>query len=99
MHALCQAEVEFGPNARTCTSKEFWLSPNAEIPTTGSAWMMASLVGGDKLDFTGRVRTTNCSHWNSPNVGTRGLAVTTTGVSLLESCDVPRLVTCCAPIQ
>ncbi len=38
MHALCHDD--FGPDARMCTSKEFWLSPNAEAPGA-SAWMHA----------------------------------------------------------
>ncbi len=36
MHALCQDD--FGAGSRMCTSKEFWLSPNAEAPTVNS-WL------------------------------------------------------------
>ena len=38
MHAECQAD--FVPLARTCTGKEFWLSPNATGPGAAStAWV------------------------------------------------------------
>ncbi len=99
MHALCQDD--FGPDARMCTSEEFWLSPNAEAPTA-DAWLHLTYVGGG-ADFSGidaAASTLSCSAWTIASSGNRGLVVTTAGKSApILGCNTPRPVTCCAPIQ
>ena len=50
MHALCQDD--FGPDARMCTDKEFWLSPNAEAPAFASSWLHPVLGSSDFLRHT-----------------------------------------------
>ncbi len=95
MHALCQDD--FGPDARMCTSKEFWQSPNADKPAE-DAWLHSDRQG-ENIDFTGLGnRNANCDAWNT-NVGGTGIVVTTDGRVAQPSCTVARPVTCCAPIQ
>ena len=44
MHALCQSD--FGEQARMCTTKEWWTSPNAGPPPQGArTWVSPSPVG------------------------------------------------------
>ncbi len=95
MHVLCQDD--FGPDARMCIGREFWLSLNAKAPSTESAWLQhgtdpsSSAVGGIGL--------LNCNGWTS-TLGFSGSVVTTDGKPSTLTCNaVSRPVTCCAPLQ
>ena len=96
MHALCQDD--FGPS-RMCTSKEFWLSLNAEAPLLQSAWLHPEVVAG--VDFSGAQvfgqGQLSCFGWAS--TAAIGLVVTTSGKAAGETCLVAKRVTCCVPIQ
>ena len=94
MNALCQDD--FGPEARMCLDREFWLSPNAEAPTTSAAWLHET-VGTTNTGFIGIGRSTSCAGWSS---GVTGSVVTATGLADNNaSCVILRPVTCCAPAQ
>ncbi len=93
MHALCQDD--FGPDARMCTDKEFWLSPNAEAPAFASSWLHPVLGSSDFLRHTSG----NCGAWSSPLSTARGRVIKPDGKPNKVSCDIARPVTCCAPIQ
>ena len=96
MHALCQDE--FSLDARMCTSKEFWLSPNAEAPSFADAWLHSDRQGSSN-DFTGIVINFNCLGWSASGFST-GYGVTTAGKPAIGlSCAIDRPVTCCAPAQ
>ena len=100
MHALCQDD--FGPEARTCTSREFWLSPNAEAHQDDLiyTWLHPDRVTNN-LDFSGVVTasdSSSCSAWTRPEDNIRALSVNQ-GKSRLAACDILRPVTCCAPVQ
>ena len=73
MHALCQDD--FGPDARMCTDKEFWLSPNAEAPAFASSWLHPVLGSSDFLRHTSG----NCGAWSSPLSTARGRVITPDG--------------------
>ncbi len=92
MHALCQDD--FGPNARMCTSEEFWLSPNAEAPLADAWFHSASQYLN--IDFTGFGNANaNCGGWIGPFNGL-GYVVTTDGKVGRPQCGTLRPVTCCA---
>ena len=91
MHELCQDD--YGPDARMCLDREFWLSPNAEAPTASAAWLHEAA----NQPFTGFTSTSSCFGWSESNSPTFGSAVLTTGLPIRATCDVPRPVTCCAP--
>ncbi len=93
MHALCQDD--FGPDARMCTDKEFWLSPNAEAPAFASSWLHPVLGSSDFLRHTSG----NCGAWSSPLSTARGRVIKPDGKPNKVSCGIARPVTCCTPIQ
>jgi hypothetical protein len=107
MHALCQAD--FGETARICTSREFWLSPNAKAPTSseGDAWIHPephdSGGGGGTTDFSGYVidgysKSPACNGWNDNTSSVVGLIVRDTdGIPSHADCINVFRVTCCAP--
>ena len=91
----CRAE--FGRKARTCTTKEFILSPKITAPTGSNAWIQPYAVfhsGETSLDFSLN-SAKNCDAWRKTNVG--GLVVNTQGQLLVDVCDVQNRVTCCRP--
>lgn len=92
MHALCQ--IDHGPSARMCTSKEFWLSPKAIAPTASAAWLHPTSFNDTLGDFSLADRA--CFGWTgvtSPSAS--GLIVAITGKPSFASCDSQLLVTCC----
>ncbi len=99
MHAFCQDD--FGPDARMCTSKEFWLSPNAEAPSA-DAWLHTKpfqTTAFSPTDFTGFANPIeNCRGWTITAAGAAAI-VTTDGKPAIEGCNLARPVTCCEPIQ
>jgi hypothetical protein len=101
MHALCQDD--FGPDARLCTSEEFWLSPNAEAPTVNS-WLHSVGPGGTSDFMASSITRKSCQGWATSSDQGTGMVVKPDGKpefsSLLHAgCDVARPVTCCAPLQ
>ena len=99
MHELCQDD--FGLDARMCTSKEFWLSPNAEAPGA-DAWLHTKpfqTTAFSPTDFTGFANPIeNCRGWTITAAGAAAI-VTTDGKPAIEGCNLARPVTCCEPIQ
>ncbi len=79
MHALCQDD--FGPFSRTSTSEEFWLSPNAYVPTANSWLHSVGAHRGDIswTDFSGLETSTapHCNGWT--NLDGEGMVVTPDG--------------------
>ncbi len=107
-YARCQDPVTgFGPDARMCTTEEFFRSPNIEVPTPViNAWIRpifvgyASANGLTALDVSGRVGnplSLTCSAWTD-DAGV-GLVVADNGGFRTLTCGVARQVTCCAPAQ
>jgi hypothetical protein len=92
MHAVCQ--VDYGSSARMCTSKEFWLSPNATAPTTNPAWLHPSTSDGNDFSAPGG----SCVAWTDGTSNAVGLVVGTSGKpEFSHRCDFQGLVTCCVP--
>ena len=84
---------DFSLDARMCTGKEFWLSPNAEAPAFVGAWIHS-------VGFIG-IGPSTCSGWR--NTGSNGMVVMTDGkpsnLAVDAGCGTARPVTCCAPAQ
>jgi len=93
MNALCRDD--FGPEARMCLDREFWLSPNAEAPATDDAWLHVAV----NQSFTGSSPTNSCGGWSSSNSSGVGSTVLTTGLPARSTCNTFRPITCCAPAQ
>jgi hypothetical protein len=94
MHGLCQ--IDFGAEARMCIDEEFWLSPNAEAPSTSDAWLHTPRV---VETFTGIDTNKNCKGWTGPT-GYYATIVDPGGKAALTSCSGKFLpVTCCTPLQ
>ena len=99
MHAACQ--LDFGPDARMCTSKEFWLSPNATESLT-RAWLHPRIVGGGNAAFefgASDLLATCARGWRDSTNNNRGLTVGENGHFFQDFCGTPRPVTCCAPAR
>ena len=99
MHAACQ--LDFGPDARMCTSKEFWLSPNATESLT-RAWLHPRIVGGGNefAEFATARGANNCLGWSDSTFDRRGFTVGENGhFFTVDRCITPRPVTCCVPAQ
>ncbi len=98
MHALCQDD--FGENARMCTSEEFWLSRNAEAPSTDAAWVHVPF-GQSLSDFSGVPTNDNCFGWSrTPAWGSTIRPNGQLGVAEVDiQCVTARPVTCCTLIQ
>ena len=108
-YARCQDPVTgFGPDARMCTTEEFFRSPNIEVPTPViNAWIHPVFVGAagsplTALEFSGRTTTGHdfsCAGWTAGAGGSNGLTVQDNGGFSTQTCGVARQVTCCAPAQ
>jgi hypothetical protein len=109
MHAECQAD--YGATARMCTSREFWLSPNAVAPAD-NAWLHPEIIAIDRastinrsweyaMDFTGQranEHNLSCRGWTLNNAGQKGFVVTPSGKPGSAFCGQSLRVTCCAPV-
>ena len=98
MYALCQAD--FGSNARTCTTQEYILSPNAGAPER-FAWISGVIVAvtdqGRPIDVSGvRANFLACEGWTN-SVNLTGMGVNAQGGLLILQCQSSYPVTCCAP--
>ncbi len=82
MHALCQDD--FGPDARMCTSEEFWLSPNAAA--AADSWLLKHCTSEATASSTiwGLVVTPDGKPATAPAI---------------SGCETVRPVTCCTPLQ
>jgi len=104
MHATCQ--FDFGPDARMCTSAEFWLSPNAAAAIP-DAWLhpVDGGAGPGRVGtaaFVGRIDVgsgESCRAWSSSLFDDRGFTVGVDGHFAGVRCNVPSPVTCCLPVQ
>jgi hypothetical protein len=94
MHGVCQ--LEFGSSARLCTSKEFWLSPNATAPATVSAWLHPIPFSSGGSDFSGGTPE-SCNGWRDGTSNLNGLVVNTAGKPDISRCDLQSCVACCVP--
>ena len=91
MYAFCQAD--FGPNARVCTTREFWLSPTTELPDS-EAWVFQADLNWNNIGVSGG----NCFLWTDTSVVGQTIAKIPPSSSF-ESCTSILPVTCCAPLQ
>jgi hypothetical protein len=112
MHKVCQ-DAYANDEARMCTSKEFWTSPNIESPVGSAAWIQPSIVATYVLstelfprfaDFSGgyfKLTHANCLQWSSAatNVNIQGACIIEgLGAVTYCGCDQDLMVTCCAPV-
>ncbi len=95
MHAACQND--FGPDARMCTSREYFRSPNAEdvigqnpSAIRREAWIHPTF--GSNNDFSG-INAATCISWKVTT--SSGLTVGDDGIFSNLPCDIDRPVTCC----
>lgn len=113
MNAVCQ--LEFGTDARLCTSEEYFTSASAAEPLA-RAWLHPTVVGNTAtglsnrqlLDFSGlgasRFGSSNfpslsCNGWQSTSNSALTLEALQGGKPLLGSCADSNAVTCCAPAE
>ncbi len=98
----CGAEFP-GSVVRVCTTEEFIKSPGIVFPAA-DAWIVPVHVEtggtGVPIDYSGltvAAQFLSCTQWTSASV--TGLVVDVGGGIGRVSCNDPRPVTCCAPIQ
>lgn len=113
MDAVCQ--LEFGPEARLCTSEEYFTSATAAEPVS-RAWLHPTVVGNTAtglsnrqlLDFSGLGATRfgsnnfpslSCNGWQSLSNSALALEGLAGGKPVLASCADTNTVTCCAPTE
>jgi len=100
MHQLCQDAfgAEFGDdNVRACTTREWILSPTAEVPFGDDAWVIPVQLTGDFIGVSH-----NCETWtNGVSTGLDGQVIQGTNRASAGRIDTLQCtnsvpVTCCA---
>ena len=88
MYATCQ--VDFGDSARMCTVEEYFRSPNAQH-SDQNAWVQ-------DIDSFRLNSGESCIGWSGQSTTNFGLTIGPSRITT-ASCNPPRPITCCTPLQ